>query len=119
MPLHAGEAKGCVMTLRILIIVFCCDFLIFPAFAGTYCTELVVPQFYETKPELPIKPYCLYELSNTNTCEDYIVTMYNLKVNDYNIKIDQYNSAANRYISELNDYIKSAKEYAQCEADHL
>lgn len=90
-----------------------------PVSAGIYCTPPVAPSFFETKPTKPIKPFCLNEITNTHTCDEWIVSKYNIEVDTYNGRLREYQDAARIYIDELNSYLKKAREYAQCEVENL
>lgn len=89
------------------------------ASAGIYCTGPEAPTFYETKPTKPIIPFCLSELTNTNTCDELTNDDYNVRVDDYNDELSKYQSSVDVYILQLNKYVRDAQAYARCEASFL
>ena len=87
--------------------------------SGLACTVPEAPRFYSTKPTKPLTPFCISELTGSNSCDSVTIDLYNFEVDRYNRELYDYNTYVSEYVDELNEYVKDAYAYARCEAGNL
>lgn len=85
--------------------------------AFSYCSAPIAPQppGVFSKPIKPTVPFCVNEIMNTHTCDDWEINSYNSAVSSYRSDIDFYIQKLKNYISEAEYYLNETVAYAKCE----
>ena len=101
--------------LSVLIISFCINS------AYSYCSAPMAPEppgVYD-KPTKPSVPFCVNEIMNTHTCDDWEIDSYNSELSSYRSDIDFYVQKLKNYISEAEYFVNETVAYAKCEISTL
>ena len=68
-----------------------------------------------TKPTKPTVPFCVNEIMNTHTCDDWEISSYNSEVSSYRSDVNFYIQQLKNYISDAELFLNESVAYAKCE----
>jgi len=86
-----------------------------------YCNAPIAPEppgIY-AKPTKPMVPFCVNEIMNTHTCDDWQISSYNNELSSYRSDVDYYIQQLKNYISEAEYFVGETVSYAKCEVSTL